>query len=104
MSGVLTALHYVFVFFHQKHVCVPFLRLCWVNVVLAVVADHLSSSSQAHKDGILQKLLCEKNEVYEYDLIVIGGGSGGLACSKVRASQTVHLKPSITPGLHLFKY
>uniref|UniRef100_A0A674EQF9 thioredoxin-disulfide reductase (NADPH) n=1 Tax=Salmo trutta TaxID=8032 RepID=A0A674EQF9_SALTR len=41
---------------------------------------------QAHKDGILQKLLCEKNEVYEYDLIVIGGGSGGLACSKEAAT------------------
>uniref|UniRef100_A0A4W5PAB8 thioredoxin-disulfide reductase (NADPH) n=1 Tax=Hucho hucho TaxID=62062 RepID=A0A4W5PAB8_9TELE len=40
---------------------------------------------QAHKDGILQKLLCRENEVYEYDLIVIGGGSGGLACSKEAA-------------------
>ncbi|XP_066554463.1 thioredoxin reductase 3 [Amia ocellicauda] len=37
---------------------------------------------QAHKDGMLQKLLEEVNEVYDYDLIVIGGGSGGLACSK----------------------
>uniref|UniRef100_A0A8C1Z160 thioredoxin-disulfide reductase (NADPH) n=1 Tax=Cyprinus carpio TaxID=7962 RepID=A0A8C1Z160_CYPCA len=40
----------------------------------------------AHKDGILQKLLGEGSEVYEYDLIVIGGGSGGLACSKEAAA------------------
>uniref|UniRef100_A0A8C7C6G1 Thioredoxin reductase 3 n=1 Tax=Oncorhynchus kisutch TaxID=8019 RepID=A0A8C7C6G1_ONCKI len=36
--------------------------------------------------GILQKLLCGESEVYEYDLIVIGGGSGGLACSKEAAT------------------
>ncbi|XP_048858389.1 thioredoxin reductase 3 [Brienomyrus brachyistius] len=40
---------------------------------------------QAHKDGLLQKLLSGE-EPYEYDLIVIGGGSGGLACSKEAAS------------------
>ncbi|KAM4597629.1 thioredoxin reductase 1, cytoplasmic-like isoform 1-T3 [Polymixia lowei] len=40
---------------------------------------------QAHKDGMLQQLLSGENEVYEYDLIVIGGGSGGLACSKEAA-------------------
>ncbi|XP_023682624.1 thioredoxin reductase 3 [Paramormyrops kingsleyae] len=40
---------------------------------------------QAHKDGLLQKLLSGE-ELYEYDLIVIGGGSGGLACSKEAAS------------------
>ncbi|KAF3855764.1 hypothetical protein F7725_016487 [Dissostichus mawsoni] len=37
---------------------------------------------QAHKDGSLQQLLCAETEAYDYDLIVIGGGSGGLACSK----------------------
>ncbi|MGH0145110.1 UNVERIFIED_CONTAM: hypothetical protein FKN15_024465 [Acipenser sinensis] len=41
---------------------------------------------QAHKDGTLQKLLEGSNETYEYDLIVIGGGSGGLACSKEAAT------------------
>ncbi|KAF7661138.1 hypothetical protein LDENG_00268930 [Lucifuga dentata] len=40
---------------------------------------------QAHKDGVLQQLLSGENEAYEYDLIVIGGGSGGLACSKEAA-------------------
>ncbi|XP_071374668.1 thioredoxin reductase 3 isoform X2 [Centroberyx affinis] len=40
---------------------------------------------QAHKDGVLQQLLSGENEVYDYDLIVIGGGSGGLACSKEAA-------------------
>ncbi|XP_053724062.1 thioredoxin reductase 3 isoform X1 [Synchiropus splendidus] len=39
---------------------------------------------QAHKEGTLQQLLA--GEEYDYDLIVIGGGSGGLACSKEAAS------------------
>ncbi|XP_056384103.1 LOW QUALITY PROTEIN: thioredoxin reductase 3 [Hyla sarda] len=37
---------------------------------------------QAHQDGTLQKLLDNNSVTYDYDLIVIGGGSGGLACSK----------------------
>uniref|UniRef100_A0A672MQG7 Thioredoxin reductase 3 n=1 Tax=Sinocyclocheilus grahami TaxID=75366 RepID=A0A672MQG7_SINGR len=41
---------------------------------------------KAHKDGVLQKLLGEGSEVFDYDLIVIGGGSGGLACSKEAAA------------------
>ncbi|XP_063766919.1 thioredoxin reductase 3 isoform X1 [Eleginops maclovinus] len=41
---------------------------------------------QAHKDGSLQQLLCGESEAYDYDLIVIGGGSGGLACSKEAAA------------------
>ena len=46
---------------------------------------------QAHKDGSLQQLLSGENEAYDYDLIVIGGGSGGLACSKVTSVVVVGL-------------
>ncbi|XP_058579548.1 thioredoxin reductase 3-like [Neofelis nebulosa] len=37
---------------------------------------------QAHQSGLLQKLL-QEDSTYDYDLIVIGGGSGGLACAQV---------------------
>ena len=45
----------------------------------------------AHAEGRLARLLApeqvvkEAEEKYDYDLIVIGGGSGGLACSKTAA-------------------
>lgn len=44
----------------------------------------------AQKQGRLDKLLKPKEvaddaATYDYDLIVIGGGSGGLACSKAAA-------------------
>nr|WEY08176.1 thioredoxin reductase 3 [Heteropneustes fossilis]BAQ02337.1 thioredoxin reductase 3-like [Clarias batrachus] len=41
---------------------------------------------QAYKDGHLKQLLGEESTAYDYDLIVIGGGSGGLACSKEAAA------------------
>lgn len=48
----------------------------------SVLLSLCSCFHQAHEDGSLQQLL--SGESYDYDLIVIGGGSGGLACSKVR--------------------
>ncbi|XP_047390878.1 thioredoxin reductase 3 [Sciurus carolinensis] len=39
---------------------------------------------QAHHNGLLQKLL-QESSANDYDLIVIGGGSGGLSCAKEAA-------------------
>lgn len=52
---------------------------------MCVVIGFFFVSSQAYHDGSLQKLLGDSKdaEPYDYDLIIIGGGSGGLACSKV---------------------
>ena len=36
-----------------------------------------------HQEGKLVALINPSAEKYDYDLVVIGGGSGGLACSKV---------------------
>ncbi|KAM6325413.1 thioredoxin reductase 3 [Podargus strigoides] len=46
------------------------------------------STYQAYQDGSLQKLLGDSEDTvpYDYDLIIIGGGSGGLACSKEAAA------------------
>ncbi|XP_078270391.1 thioredoxin reductase 1, cytoplasmic-like [Rhinoraja longicauda] len=43
------------------------------------------STKQAFDDGLLKRLL-DGGEKYDYDLIVIGGGSGGLAASKEAAN------------------
>ncbi|XP_059799895.1 thioredoxin reductase 1, cytoplasmic-like [Hypanus sabinus] len=43
------------------------------------------STIQANDDGLLKRLL-DGGEMYDYDLIVIGGGSGGLAASKEAAN------------------
>ncbi len=37
----------------------------------------------AYSNGTLENMLSADSEKYDYDLIVIGGGSGGLAASKV---------------------
>eukprot|EP00794_Sanderia_malayensis_P006227 gene6227-6943_t len=42
------------------------------------------SVTKAHSEGKLLQML--RNEAYDYDLFVIGGGSGGLSCSKEAAS------------------
>ena len=42
-----------------------------------------SDTEAALKDGKLYRLLSGDDTPYDYDLFVVGGGSGGLACSKV---------------------
>lgn len=56
------------------------------------------SGLQAHQDGTLQKLLDNNTVTYDFDLIVIGGGSGGLACSKVLSLVMSHPSPTHYPG------
>ena len=51
-----------------------------------VANKHLGGASDteaAFKDGRLMQLLSGDETQYDYDLFVVGGGSGGLACSKV---------------------
>ena len=42
-----------------------------------------SDTEKAYADGSLRKLWLGDDAKYDFDLFVIGGGSGGLACSKV---------------------
>ena len=41
------------------------------------------ATMKLHQEGKLMNLIVPPTEEYTYDLIVVGGGSGGLACSKV---------------------
>lgn len=48
------------------------------------------ATMKLHTDGKLMELIMPPSENYTYDLIVIGGGSGGLACSKVLSTEYQH--------------
>ena len=41
--------------------------------------------SELNENGALMPLINPPTDQYDYDLVVIGGGSGGLSCSKVIA-------------------
>ena len=46
-------------------------------------------TQKAHRENKLLPMLQAGAHNYEYDLIVIGGGSGGLAAAKVRSGHAV---------------
>ena len=47
-----------------------------------LVTGGCDATESALKSGELKEMLKEKHD-FEYDLVVVGGGSGGLAASKV---------------------
>lgn len=59
-----------------------------------------SDTEAANADGRLKELLKGENKSYDYDLFVIGGGSGGLACSKEAAQfgMRVAVADFVTPS------
>ena len=48
-----------------------------------------SDTEAAFEDGSLHGLLAGDTSQYDYDMFVVGGGSGGLACSKVCPSNCI---------------
>lgn len=54
------------------------------------------ATMKLHTDGKLMELIMPPSENYTYDLIVIGGGSGGLACSKVLSTGYQHCYEMLT--------
>ena len=55
----------------------------YYNEWLFVLTGGCDDILKAHADNKLLPMINPPTDKYDYDLIVIGGGSGGLAASKV---------------------
>lgn len=88
----------------QVHPAVPtFMSLIRHSVRLKHIRDHLKScKSVTNASTIAARAFSGSKDAQEYDLIVIGGGSGGLACSKEAAKygKKVAVLDSVSPSPH----
>ena len=74
------------VFIQGKHIggCDDTLKLAAEEKILPLLAQ-VWRKSNSHQDWNLISVFSQESHTFDYDIVVIGGGSGGLAASKEAA-------------------